>query len=145
MNNEEKIRKKIGEYYDKHKNKIYDTLSEGGISDPKYSFVNRVLSVKYATGKTTEKAIQKVMHSTTFTPKAQIFAENALSAIRKDRNAYELFRKWTRHQKIIYENFEYIGNNKYLYYTPTKIILIDISNSPKAVYLAYENRKEKEN
>lgn len=133
----------IEKYYESNKDYIYSTLKDAGIIDPKSAFINQVLNRRAYLKSSTKQAIRSVIRSKTFTPQSQIFYENAMSGIRSDKEVYAQFRKIIRHQKIIPENFTYIGDNKYTYETATKIILINFNNSPKAIYLSWIDKERK--
>lgn len=143
MINEQKSRRIIGEYYEKHKKDIYPLLKDRGIQDPKSAFIETTLKREIVLGLSPEKAIKSLMRTEVFMTKAELFARNINSYIKSDKMLYEQWRKWTRHQKIIWENFEYLGHNKYVYHTKTKDIYIDVNNSPKQILMYYDDLVEK--
>lgn len=145
MINEQRSRRIIAEYYEKHKNDIYPILKDRGINDPKSSFIEASLRRESVLNISPSKAIKSLLRTEVFTPKSKLFAQNIYSYIKSDKMLYEQWRSWTRHQKIIWENFEYLGNNKYVYHTPTKDIYIDVNNSPKQILIYYDDLRRNKN
>lgn len=83
------------------------------------------------------KAVDTVQRSRLFTPAAELYKENLMKAIRKDKTIAKEFRKargWK--QKFNMENLSYTGaddkTTTYQYVAGDKIIQITISKSPTA-------------
>lgn len=84
---------------------------------------------------TIKKALNEYAHSTVFTPRRNVFAENIVKGLVK-HDSYQLFRELTkdannRYTKINYDLFRYDQkNNMYVYNEKIYIIL---KNSPESM------------
>lgn len=131
--------RQLSEYYDNHK-EVGEMLKRNypNIMDHKKSFIASVLSrldeKKNKRYMTYQQALKKELHSSDYVSKEQVFKENALKGLHLDRDSYEDFRKFTRHQKINFEKMEYIKEDHvYRYETPRYYIFIKYENSPTTV------------
>lgn len=144
-----KAEKKIGDFYDNHKEKIdkaYDPETmykpEGydAFYMPKGNFTNKemftqeVLQRAKRKGISVDKAAKELLHTVRYTSKADIAKENLLKGIHKDKDVYDKWRKFTQHKKINMENIEYVGDNTYQYTRSDGLIaMIIFKNSPEEI------------
>lgn len=129
--------KKIDRYYDAHKEQIYNALHDifGDDRDYKDVFRQSVLRTRTAEKLSTDKAIKNVMQSETYIPEWERLRDNAFRGLKKDRNAYDTWRRLTQHQKIDFSRIVYEGNNRYSYITRNIRIYIDYDTSPEQVFV----------
>lgn len=129
--------KKIDRYYDAHKEQIYNALHDIFGDDRNYKDVFRqsVLRTRTAEKLSTDKAIRNVMQSETYIPKWERLKNNAFRGLKKDRNAYDTWRRLTQHKKIDFSRIVYEGNNRYSYITRNIKIYIDYDTSPEQVFV----------
>lgn len=141
----EKFEKMISEAYLKHKS-VIDTAYEG-IDDatPQEAFTIEAMDIKRKTRNISYKqAIDKLLRREAFLPEADRMKQNLLKGLRKQKGtpnqpgAYELWRKYTQHQKILSQNITYQGvsaegDQIYQYLMPNgrSIIEIIIHKSPE--------------
>ena len=132
--------RKVYQFYLKNKERIDSRLQ--GVKEPSKAFMQKVFErmdekISSRSGKNkymgADMALKKEIRSETFMSYAERAKENVLHAVRSDEQSYELWRKFTRHQKIDKENFVYVGDNTYQYSTKNWNIYIKIENSPEMV------------
>lgn len=134
--NLENIVRKASAYYDAHQEEI-DKGQEGyNIISKRRSFiagvVERMNEKKQKKYRSYKEALKKEIHS--YSDKETIFKENALSGIKIDRDEYERWRKFTRHQKIDFDKFVYLKDEgAYRYETPKYWVMVKFTNSPTEV------------
>lgn len=82
-------------------------------------------------GMSVDKAIKKTLRTSAFMSHADILHENAIKGLRGFKDAYDVWRKFTRHQRIDKNKLTYIGNNTYEYdFDKNWTIYIEYTNSP---------------
>lgn len=147
----EKAFNKIYQAYEANEKTILNGLRNGDImvEDPRKAFMQQVFArmkenigtVKKPRHLGADKAIKKELRSETFLSAEERGAQNAIKALRGDRSAYDVWRKYIRHQKIDYSNFSYMADeNTYVYSFGGWNIYIKILNSPTEVKIWREKK-----
>ena len=124
----------IDAIYEKNKSwidkRIYDTYD----NTPKEEIFRQLIKERMDEGLTPLKAVDNLERSVTFTDVKDRLANNALLAIKADKDAYKEFRELTKNAKgqftaIDPSKLEY-SNGSYIY---DNSILIDFTNSPYSI------------
>lgn len=127
--------RKVYGFYLKNKDRIDRRLK--GVKDPGKAFIQKVFErMDEKVGKrylNADTALKKEFRSETFLSYTERAKENVMRAVHEDKQAYDLWRKFTRHQKIEKDNFVYVGDNTYQYSTKNWNIYIKIENSPEMI------------
>ena len=116
----EKAFNKIYQAYEDNEKTILNGLRKEGVvvEDPRKAFIQQVFermkenigTIKKPRYLGAKKAIKKELRSETFLSAEERGAQNAIKALRGDRSAYDVWRKYIRHQKINYSNFSYMAD-----------------------------------
>lgn len=131
--------KKIADAYLKHKN-VIDKAYEGiDGATPLEAFTIETIAIKQSKGSkiSYKQAIDKMLRKEAFLPEADRMKQNLLKGLRKQKGtpnepgAYELWRKYTQHQKILSQNITYKGvsvdgDRVYQYLMPNGRFIIEI-------------------
>lgn len=129
----DKWKAQINTYYDTHPKQMQRMVDycKGTKLDPKKTFREDVLG-NVKKGLSVDKAIKKTLRTHVFQTDAERLRDNAVKGLRGFKDAYEDWRKFTRHQKINKENFRYLGDNTYEYdFDNNWFIYIQYTNSPE--------------
>ena len=134
-----KYKETIRSAYEKNEQKIKAAFPIA--PNPLKEFEAEILGNMEVTGKNVKQAIKSTFRSELFQAPEERMAHNLITGLRNhSREIYEKWRKFTRHQKIEYENFSYKGWNEdgtaqiYQYAIPNnpqRIITIYVLQSPK--------------
>ena len=127
----------IDEYYDTHPEvgqKLSDYIKGAAMpANPKASFREDVRQ-NIKKGMSVDKAIKKTLRTEAFMTTAERLHENAIKGLRGFKNAYEDWRRFTRHKRIDKDKLTYLGNNTYEYdFDKNWTIYIEYTNSPTDV------------
>ena len=125
----------INAYYDANpeiKTKIKEHLKQARLNaDPKDTFRLTVRGIMKTEKLSVKQAIRKTLRTKAFMEKEAILHENAVKGLRGFKDAYNDWRKFTRHQKIDKSKLKYLGDNTYEYdFDNNWIIFIEYKNSP---------------
>lgn len=107
------------------------------------AFVNLVKETKKRDRVGINKAIQSELNKSYYADDTEgFFKENAMTALKDDKDAYKWFREHTKDKKGRYTSFDinklkYEGSGSYTYDGPHGLLHIDFSNSPYGVYISY--------
>lgn len=100
---------------------------------------DQYLKSKHGGDVTLSQAISGLARSESFTPVGERLRNNALSAIKQDKEAFAAIRKqlgWKT--KITAENMEWSTKDKgYFIYTDKGTAFVDMSNSPKGIRVRF--------
>ena len=135
----EKFEKMIADAYLKHKN-VIDKAYEGiDGATPLEAFTIETIAIKKSNGSkiSYKQSIDKMLRKEAFLPEADRMKQNLLKGLRKQKGtpnepgAYELWRKYTQHQKILSQNITYKGvsadgDRVYQYLMPNGRFIIEI-------------------
>ena len=135
----EKFEKMIADAYLKHKN-VIDKAYEGiDGATPLEAFTIETIAIKKSKGSkiSYKQSIDKMLRKEAFLPEADRMKQNLLKGLRKQKGtpnepgAYELWRKYTQHQKILSQNITYKGvsadgDRVYQYLMPNGRFIIEI-------------------
>ena len=134
----EKFENMISDAYLKHKS-VIDVAYEGiDGATPLEAFTIETMNIKQKTKNISYKqAIEKMLRKEAFLPEADRMKQNLLKGLRKQKGtpnepgAYELWRKYTQHQKILSQNITYKGvsaegDRVYQYLMPNGRFIIEI-------------------
>ena len=144
-----KAEEKISTFYDNNKERIdkaydpetmykpegWDTfyMPKGNFTS-KERFTQEVLQRAKRKGISIDKASKELFHTYRYTSKEEIAKENLLKGLRKDKDVYDQWRKFTQHKKINPENIEYVGDNTYQYTRADGLMaMIIFKNSPEEI------------
>lgn len=135
----DKFEKMISEAYLKHKS-VIDQAYEGiEGATPLEAFAIETMAIKQnnKTNLTYKQAIDKMLRKEAFLPEKERMKQNLLKGLRRQKGtpdqpgAYELWRKYTQHQKILSQNITYKGvsaegDQIYQYLMPNGRFIIEI-------------------